>query len=53
MGTFLGEKDVSFMFLSEAALGTPNEIKVGACHLKSAPKGFDSVVARGTREPGS
>lgn len=39
------------MFLNEVALGKPKEIVRDDRTLKQAPAGFDSVVARGQREP--
>ncbi|XP_048403741.1 protein mono-ADP-ribosyltransferase PARP3 [Stegostoma tigrinum] len=44
-------KGVGVMFLSEVALGKEHSIFQNNSRLKSAPKGFDSVVARGTTEP--
>lgn len=40
------------MFLNEVALGREKTITEDDCSLKKAPAGFDSVVARGTVEPG-
>ncbi|XP_078065469.1 protein mono-ADP-ribosyltransferase PARP3 [Mustelus asterias] len=42
---------VGVMFLTEVALGKEYSIFQDNSRLKSAPKGFDSVVARGTTEP--
>ncbi|XP_076059725.1 protein mono-ADP-ribosyltransferase PARP3-like [Oratosquilla oratoria] len=50
-GNFDGEKNIGFMFLVEVALGKTHEIKRDNSSLKCAPKGFDSVVARGNTEP--
>lgn len=41
------------MFLSEVALGKECTITKDNCSLKKAPAGHDSVVARGTVEPGT
>lgn len=41
------------MFLSEVALGKERTITKDDCSLKKAPAGFDSVVARGSVEPGT
>ena len=49
---FKGEKQTTFMFLTEAALGNPHEINRDNSSLRKAPKGFDSVIARGSSEPG-
>ena len=51
-GTFHGEKNTSFLFLSEVALGNIKEIDRDDSSLRTAPKGFNSVVARGQTEPG-
>lgn len=40
------------MFLNEVALGKEHHITVDDDSLVVAPKGFDSVVARGQTEPG-
>lgn len=40
------------MFLNEVALGKEHEIMHDDSSLTKAPPGFDSVVARGQREPG-
>lgn len=40
------------MFLNEVALGSEHSITRDDSSLKAAPKGFDSVVARGHTEPG-
>ncbi|MCL4136266.1 UNVERIFIED_CONTAM: hypothetical protein GTU68_062313, partial [Idotea baltica] len=50
-GTFEGEKNIGFMFLTEVALGKMNFIKQVSSGLTAPPKGFDSVVARGKLEP--
>jgi poly [ADP-ribose] polymerase len=39
------------MFLAEAALGKEHSITKDDSSLKAAPKGFDSIVARGQKEP--
>lgn len=44
--------DIEIMFLSEVALGKEKHILVEDFSLVEAPKGFDSVVAKGRREPG-
>ena len=44
-------KNIGIMFLVEVALGKEHEITMDNSSLKSAPKGFDSVVARGRTEP--
>lgn len=41
------------MFLNEVALGKEHTITVDDSSLKKAPAGFDSVVARGSVEPGA
>lgn len=51
-GCFEGENDVGFMFLVEVALGKESSIKECDCSLTKAPKGYDSIVARGRCEPG-
>jgi len=40
------------MFLSEVALGKEHHIKADNWRLTCAPKGYDSIVARGYTEPG-
>lgn len=40
------------MFLNEVVLGKEHSITLDNPSLKSAPKGFDSVIARGCTEPG-
>ncbi|XP_078399972.1 protein mono-ADP-ribosyltransferase PARP3 [Cetorhinus maximus] len=42
---------VGVMFLTEVALGKEHSIFQDNSNLKAAPKGFDSVIARGTTEP--
>ncbi|XP_040262819.1 protein mono-ADP-ribosyltransferase PARP3 [Bufo bufo] len=42
---------IGIMFLNEVALGTEHHITQDNPSLKTAPKGYDSVVARGTTEP--
>lgn len=39
------------MFLAEVALGKEHSITADDSSLKAAPKGFDSIVARGQKEP--
>lgn len=41
------------MFLSEVALGKEHTITKDDSSLRKAPAGYDSVVARGTVEPGT
>lgn len=45
-------KNIGIMFLNEVALGSEHSITRDDSSLKAAPKGFDSVVARGHTEPG-
>ena len=40
------------MFLCEVALGKEKGITADDSSLKAAPKGYDSIVARGRTEPG-
>lgn len=40
------------MFLNEVALGKEYTITRDDTSLRKAPVGYDSVVARGTQEPG-
>lgn len=40
------------MFLVEVALGNESSITTPDGSLKRAPPGYDSVVARGSKEPG-
>ena len=40
------------MFLNEVALGNEHHIKMDDWQLKSAPAGYDSIVAKGRTEPG-
>ncbi|XP_075688565.1 protein mono-ADP-ribosyltransferase PARP3 isoform X1 [Rhinoderma darwinii] len=42
---------LGIMFLNEVALGKEHHITQDDSSLRSAPKGYDSVVARGTTEP--
>ena len=42
---------IGVMFLAEVALGKEHSITKDDCSLKAAPKGFDSIVARGQKEP--
>ncbi|XP_068109113.1 protein mono-ADP-ribosyltransferase PARP3 [Hyperolius riggenbachi] len=44
-------KSLGIMFLNEVALGKEYHIKQDDSSLRSAPKGYDSVVARGHTEP--
>ncbi|KAG9471474.1 protein mono-ADP-ribosyltransferase PARP3 [Eleutherodactylus coqui] len=44
-------KQQGIMFLNEVALGKEHHIVRDDCSLKMAPKGCDSVVARGLTEP--
>ena len=44
-------KNVGIMFLNEVALGKEKYITQGDSSIKQAPPGFDSVVAKGNREP--
>nr|XP_027228890.1 poly [ADP-ribose] polymerase 3-like [Penaeus vannamei] len=50
-GTYEGESNVGFMFLVEVALGRESSITQCDGSLTKAPNGYDSVVARGSREP--
>jgi len=50
-GKFEEEENVGFMFLCEAQLGSMFLTKRDDHTLKKAPEGYDSVVARGHREP--
>lgn len=52
-GVFEGENNVGFMFLVEVALGRESSITQCNSSLTKAPNGYDSVVARGTCEPGN
>ena len=42
---------IGVMFLTEVALGKEHSITRDDSSLKQAPKGFDSIVARGQKEP--
>ena len=44
--------NIGIMFLVEAALGKEHHIKQDDWTLKAAPKGYDSIVAKGRTEPG-
>ena len=44
--------NIGIMFLSEVALGKEHDITVDNWRLTCAPKGYDSIVARGQTEPG-
>jgi len=46
-----GKKQVGFMFLNEIALGKEHSITQDDSSLREAPKGYDSIVARGRQEP--
>lgn len=46
-----GNGKESCMFLVEAAMGKTNDITRDDSSLRCAPKGFDSVVARGRQTP--
>ncbi|XP_068207144.1 protein mono-ADP-ribosyltransferase PARP3-like [Palaemon carinicauda] len=50
-GTFEGENNVGFMFLVEVALGKEHSITKSDGSLRKAPDGYDSIVARGRKEP--
>ena len=45
------KKNMAIMFLVEAALGNEKEIFHDDSSLVIAPKGYDSIVARGTQSP--
>ena len=45
-------KNIGVMFLNEVVLGTPKEITQDDPRLSAPPKGYHSVVAMGTQEPG-
>jgi poly [ADP-ribose] polymerase len=47
----VGKKTHGIMFLIEAPMGKAKDITQGDSGLTSAPKGFDSIVARGRTEP--
>lgn len=49
---FEGEDNVGFMFVAEVALGKEKSITQSDSSLTKAPPGFDSIVARGSSEPG-
>ena len=40
------------MFLNEVAIGNQKVIQRDDSSLVAAPKGYDSVLAKGTQEPG-
>ncbi len=44
--------NIGIMFLNEAALGKEHHITMDDWTLTAPPKGFDSIVAKGTTEPG-
>jgi len=46
-------ESIGIMFLCEVALGKEHTTLVGGGSIKSAPKGYDSIVARGRTEPGN
>lgn len=43
--------NTGIMFLAEVALGKQHEIKMDDYRLTAAPKGYDSIVAKGSGEP--
>jgi hypothetical protein len=43
---------IGIMFLNEVALGKEQHISTGNGSLTQAPKGYDSIVAKGRTEPG-
>lgn len=45
-------KNIGIMFLNEVALGKEHTITRDDPSLRKAPNGYDSVIARGTQEPG-
>jgi poly [ADP-ribose] polymerase len=45
-------KNIGIMFLNEVALGKEHHITRDDCSLTKPPNGFDSIVARGSTEPG-
>lgn len=45
-------KNIGIMFLNEVALGKEYTITTDDPSLRKAPNGYESVVARGTQEPG-
>jgi poly [ADP-ribose] polymerase len=52
VGTTMEGKDrVGIMFLVEAALGKEHHITRDDSSLRAAPKGFDSIIAKGSGEP--
>lgn len=44
--------NIGIMFLNEVALGKEYTITQDDCSLRKAPAGYDSVIARGSQEPG-
>lgn len=46
-----GSTPTGIMFLAEAALGKEHHITMDDYRLTQAPKGFDSIVAKGSGEP--
>ncbi len=44
---------IGIMFLNEVVLGKEYQVGVGDCNYVAAPKGYDSIVARGYTEPGT
>eukprot|EP00048_Salpingoeca_helianthica_P015051 m.224790 g.224790 ORF g.224790 m.224790 type:complete len:654 (+) comp16545_c0_seq1:57-2018(+) len=46
-----GSVPTGIMFLAEAALGKEHHITMDDCRLTHAPKGYDSIVAKGSGEP--
>ena len=49
-GMFENENNVGFMFLVEVALGK-EKTELHGGNFTAAPKGYDSIVARGLTEP--
>lgn len=45
-------KNIGIMFLNEVALGKEHIIKMDNSSLTVAPKGYDSIIAKGNTEPG-
>lgn len=48
---YSGGKRIGIMFLAEAALGKEHHITRDDHTLKAPPSGFDSVIAKGQRDP--
>lgn len=51
-GISCGAHQIGYMFLGEVALGREHHITVDDPSLKQPPPGFDSIIARGSTEPG-